>query len=383
MNAASSLGALGPGALSIVAEIADDRVCSVRVVSSRPTHLTRLFIGRPAEEIPILAERVYSLCGLSHAVAATRAIAEARGEASRARGDQAQSIALLSERISEILRSSVTLALHENDAMRLDAGAMRPLAEVFSLTRDLLALARKNRLSAASDRDALRSIVEKITARVQMLGLPANPDMWGARPAAGSWFRQLWAEIDRGESFAAHVPDALDAADDAAVLARLRSDGEVFAAAPSLPGRAPETGAFARHWRKTDFYGGAATARLGARMIDLAECLDRLARAAAGEETDQAEAHSLAPAVREGFAAVETSRGRLGHWTRLSRGGKIEDYAIVAPTEWNFHPAGPFVAAVLGARASKATAAASISRLAGLFDPCVLYRVEVVEPAHA
>jgi hypothetical protein len=383
MNAASSFGALGPGALSIVAEIADDRVCSVRVVSSRPTHLTRLFIGRPAEEIPILAERIYSLCGLSHAIVATRAIAEARGEASRARGDQAQSIALLSERISEILRSSVTLALHENDAMRLDAGAMRPLAEVFSLTRDLLALARKNRLSAASDREALTSIVEKIAARVQMLGLSANPDMWGARPAAGSWFRQLWAEIDRGESFAAHVPDALDTADDAAVLARLRSDGEVFAAAPSLPGRAPETGAFARHWRKTDFYGGAATARLGARMIDLAECLDRLARAATGEETDQAEAHSLAPAVREGFAAVETSRGRLGHWTRLSRGGKIEDYAIVAPTEWNFHPAGPFVAAVLGARASKATAAASISRLAGLFDPCVLYRVEVVEPAHA
>jgi hypothetical protein len=50
----------------------------------------------------------------------------------------------------------------------------------------------------------------------------------------------------------------------------------------------------------------------------------------------------IAPAVREGFAAVETSRGRLGHWTRLSRDGKIEDYAIVAPKEWNFHPAGPF-----------------------------------------
>jgi hypothetical protein len=68
---------------------------------------------------------------------------------------------------------------------------------------------------------------------------------------------------------------------------------------------------------------------------------------------------------------------------RLSRGGKIEDYAIVAPTEWNFHPAGPFVAAVLGARVSKATATASISRLAGLFDPCVPFRVEVMEPAHA
>jgi coenzyme F420-reducing hydrogenase alpha subunit len=355
----------------------------LRVVSSRPTHLTRLFVGRPAQEIPILAERIYSLCGMSHAVAATRAIGAARGEASRAQSNQAQSIALLSERISEILRSSVALALQENDAMRLDAGAMRPLAEVFSLTRDLLALAKTNRLSAASDRDALRTIIEKIGARARILGLPGNPDMLGARPAAGSWLGLLWTEIDRDEDFAAHVPDVLDVDDDPAVLARLRSDGEAFAAAPSLPGRAPETGAFARHWRKTDSYGGAATARLAARMIDLSECLDRLSRAAAGEETDQAEAHRVAPAVREGFAAVETSRGRLGHWTRLSRDGKIEDYAIVAPTEWNFHPAGPFVAAVLGARVSRATAAASIARLAGLFDPCVLYRVELAEPAHA
>jgi hypothetical protein len=38
---------------------------------------------------------------------------------------------------------------------------------------------------------------------------------------------------------------------------------------------------------------------------------------------------------------------------------------------------------VLGARVSQATAAASIARLAGLFDPCVLYRVEVMEPARA
>ncbi len=141
--------------------------------------------------------------------------------------------------------------------------------------------------------------------------------------------------------------------------------------------------AFVRRPRSDGEAFGVAAARLGARMIDLAECLDRLASAAAREETDQAEAHGVASAVREGFAAVETSRGRLGHWTRLSRDGKIEDYAIVAPTEWNFHPAGPFVAAVLGARVSQATAAASISRLAGLFDPCVLYRVEVVEPAHA
>ena len=79
--------------------------------------------------------------------------------------------------------------------MRLDAGVMRPLAEGFSLTRDLLALAKSSRLTTASDRDALKSIVEKIGARARILGLPGDPDMLGVRPAPGSWFGQLWSEI--------------------------------------------------------------------------------------------------------------------------------------------------------------------------------------------
>jgi len=80
MNSASDLGA-GAGSLVHRAEIADERVCSVRVVSSRPTHLTRLFIAVRRRNT-ILAERIYSLCGLSHAIVATRAIGAARGAAS-------------------------------------------------------------------------------------------------------------------------------------------------------------------------------------------------------------------------------------------------------------------------------------------------------------
>ncbi|MGA9824930.1 MAG: hypothetical protein WBQ53_08890 [Methylocystis sp.] len=115
-------------------------------------------------------------------------------------------------------------------------------------------------------------------------------------------------------------------------------------------------------------------------MIDLSECLDRLSRAATGEEADRA-AWRRPPPREKASRRSKRRAGRLGHWTRLSRDGKIEDYAIVAPTEWNFHPAGTFVAAVLGARVPQA--AASIARLAGLFCPRVLCRVEVMEPAHA
>lgn len=384
MNAAVGFGALGPGAISIAAEIADDRICSVRVVSSRPTHLPRLFIGRSAQEIPVLAERLYSLCGFSHAVAATHAIAAARGETPFIESGSTQTIGLLCERASETLRSAVTSAMNRGDAAALDGAALRPLREILSLTQELMVLAMANRCSKASDRSAMRLLIERTCAVANQLGLCTRPEAAVAPPKKGSWFGKLWKEMESERSFAASVPDTLEADDDAAILAGLRQDGERFAAAPSLAGRTPETGVFARHWRNVDFSGGALPARLQARMIDLAQCLERLSRAGASDaDKEESDGRSTAPALREGFAAVETSRGCLYHWARLTSDDKIENYAIVAPTEWNFHPAGPFVAALLGARVPRGAAHRSIARLAGLFDPCVAFRVDILEAAHA
>ncbi len=381
MNARSGIGSLGPGAISIVAEVADDRICSVRVVSSRPVHLTRLFIGRPAQEIPMLAERLYSLCGLSHATAATQAIAAARGDARSARGAP-QTLGRLCERLSETLRSSATSAMNRGDAFALDEAAVRPLREILSLTRELTVLEANSSFQNARNSAAIKPLVERICAAAGELGLRTPQDAASAPSRKGSLFEALRKEMKSDPGFAALVPDALGAEDDAAILDGMREAGESFAAAPRLAGRTPETGAFARHWRDVDLSSGTLQARLQARMIDLSQCLERLSRASAGE-TRQDDGRSAAPAPREGFAAVETSRGDLYHWARLTSDDKIGHYAIVAPTEWNFHPAGPFVAALLGARVARGGALQSITRLAGLFDPCVVFRVEVLEAAHA
>lgn len=379
MNAPIGFGALGPGAISIVAELADDRICSVRIGSSRPTHLARLFISRPAQEIPVLVERLYSLCGFSHAMAATHAIAAARGEA-HAVERAPQTIGLLCERLSETLRSSMTSTVRRGDAFALDEKAIRPLREILSLTRELTVLAVTDPFASAQNHSAGTLLIQRIRAVADELGLSTRPQ--AAPPTKNSLFGRLWRELESDRGFAASVPDALGAEDDAAILDGLRRNGERFAAAPWLAGRAPETGAFARHWRDVDFSGGALPARLHARMIDLARCLKRLTCTWGGDATEP-DSRSAAPALREGFAAVETSRGDLYHWARLTSDDKISDYAIVAPTEWNFHPAGPFVAALLGARIPRGDAHQSIVRLASLFDPCVVFRVEVMEAAHA
>ncbi|MBG0809142.1 nickel-dependent hydrogenase large subunit [Methylosinus sp. H3A] len=356
MSGQADLGALGPGAISIIAELADDRVCSVRVRSSRPVHLTRLFLGRPAAEIPPLAARLFSLCGLSHAFAAARAIAAARGEQQRAAPQNL--VALDCERLAETLRALASMAE--------DAIPPATLREAMALTREL---------AAAQSRDH-RNIAARLRAETAALGLPADPAR--AAPAPETPFGRLWRELERGPMIAATAPDALRAEDDASALEGIRTQGESFAAAPSIAGRAPETGAFARHWRETELPRGALCARFRARMIDLAQLLARLESASPEDES-----RSAAFATREAYCALETSRGELYHWVRLTPDDRIENYAIVAPTEWNFHPAGPFVAALLGARVPRAEATQTITRLAGLFDPCVAFRVEVRDAAYA
>lgn len=143
---------------------------------------------------------------------------------------------------------------------------------------------------------------------------------------------------------------------------------------PRLPvwqGRPAETGALARWpWLRT---GGDLAARVRARLADLA----LLALEATGRVLPQARVSAFSPEPGTGFAAVETARGLLVHRVRLGQ-GRIADYRIVAPTEWNFHPGGAFRDGLLGFRADDAdTVRRRAGRLALALDPCVPFDIAV------
>jgi coenzyme F420-reducing hydrogenase alpha subunit len=376
MNAVVAAAAAGRGGLAITAEVADERVCAVRISSTRPTNLSRLFIGRPAQEAPLLAERIFSLCGVSHRIVAARAIASARQEPVCPSRDREQAIALVADGLSAALRANMILAL-DGDADRSDLDHIRAVGELLSLLRDLCSEIQGRSAEGGDNRKKPKAVIRNIRA----LGrdLYARGPQSGAGPASRFPFERLEREFIDGDSFTVAPPDALGDTDDWEVMQRMRTEDASFAALPSLQGRAPETGAFARRWAQTDFSKGALAARLEARMIDITACFAELERA----ERDPPAPRAVSPSPREGFATAETSRGRLYHWVRLAADGRIEDYRIVAPTEWNFHPTGPFVEALLGAAVRRGRAERRIARLAGLFDPCVPFRLEVKEHRHA
>jgi hypothetical protein len=375
MNALVGAVAASQGGLAITAEVADERICAVRVSSTRPTNLSRLFIGRPAQEAPLLAERIFSLCGVSHRVVAARALAIARQEPVCPRRNREEAIALIADSLSVALRSNMILAL-EGEAARSDLDHIRAVGELLSLLRDLRSETEARSAEGGENRKKTKALIRNIRA----LGrdLYARAPQAGMGPAFRFPFERLESEF-LGDSFTVAPPDALGDADDLEVMQRMRLEGASFTVMPSLQGRAPETGAFARRWAQTDLSKGALAARFQARIIDILACIAELERA----EKDPPAPRAVSPSPREGFATVETSRGRLYHWARLAADGRIEDYRIVAPTEWNFHPAGPFVEALLGAAVRRGRAERRIAQLAGLFDPCVPFRVEVKERRHA
>lgn len=94
--------------------------------------------------------------------------------------------------------------------------------------------------------------------------------------------------------------------------------------------------------------------------------------------------NSGATGLREGFAALELPRGRLYHWLCASAAHQVAAYAILAPTEWNFHPRGPLREALVGAEIGTGEQARRrVSRLVAVFDPCVSFDVRVQEAANA
>jgi Ni,Fe-hydrogenase I large subunit len=111
-----------------------------------------------------------------------------------------------------------------------------------------------------------------------------------------------------------------------------------------------------------------ALVRLVARILDVIE----MASGNAAARLDGA-----SPAPGEGVAVVRTARGTLMHHVRIAD-ELVADYAIVAPTEWNFHPDGAFAQDLRGLDEHDAGRLTQLAHIEALsLDPCVPFRIEV------
>ncbi|EJW13195.1 [NiFe] hydrogenase metallocenter assembly protein HypF [Rhodovulum sp. PH10] len=335
-----------PGVVRIVVGLAGRRIVSVRVAAERPRGLGAVVAGRPPQAVPPLVRRLFALCGESQSVAAAHALRMAGADIAPA-DPLVDAVRLAAERLAEHLRGLV-----------IGWGAAVPLeAEALAAVRTALAG------NAAAPADILRAL--------RRLGIGA-----GGPVPVNSWAERLLAQAEADAPGLDAPPDPLSAADDAAVLAALFAEGEVFSAAPRLTGRRPQTGPAARAAQADFSVKNPATAagRLFARFTEIAEAAALLAHP---RDPGWVTAGRLADGV--GYAAVESPRGRLYHLVTLDRSGQVARHLVLAPTEWNFADGGPFAAALEGLAIGEGDAKTVVGRLASLFDPCVGTDVTIAE----
>lgn len=374
MNAPLSAGAIG-----IAIHLAQDTVCAVELHSQRPQSLSRLFDGRAPEEAGRLAGQIFSLCGFSQSAAARLAVARAKGRPLSDEERVSAAAGLLAERIFETLRALVMQWPGKVPAA-VQAATGLHLRNALRASRAIVAEAETGRVTPETLGAPAAALGEVCTG----IGLRHHGDL----PPAGSLLDLLLRDVARDEVFTSRPAEMLGPDDDAEV-AGLLCGQEAYTARPFLPNRVMETGAYARHLAtapadKGPGRGKVLTQRLAARFSDLDAATADLLTLSAGRTIAVSGLMNDGLSDDAGFGAIECARGRLYHAARIGGDERLCDYRILAPTEWNFHPAGPFVETLLSARIGRGeTARLRAAKLAALFDPCVAFDIEVKEAGHA
>jgi hypothetical protein len=329
--------------------------------------------GRRADDAEALLLRVFSICARAQAAAIATALDAAHGtEACHTRHHQ---LAVLAE-----------VALEYLWRLQIDLPGLLGLPQrpevLVRLKREL---GREGGTPQAWSGflGALRTAIDEECTGLGKRFDHADPAMFAAweatADAPAARLLRLLRAVPLGSGGTALLPHMTEAL--------LRAIGDAIGRDPAfsrrpLHGGAPaECGARARvaeHplLRALGTRTSRAYQRILARWLELAGIPERLARLLDGETAPPC-VQGIALAPGSGIAGVETARGLLVHAVKLA-GDRVAEYRIVAPTEWNFHPAGALPADLADVPAA---APREVEQRAGLavqsLDPCVRYAVEV------
>ncbi len=153
--------------------------------------------------------------------------------------------------------------------------------------------------------------------------------------------------------------------------------------APLFFGEPAETGPLARHAASPLVHmllkrGHRLSARLFAKVSELADCASRLRDPLSDEVAPLLDAAPACPGV--GIARVNTASGVLLCWLRLAE-DRIADCAFIPPAAWNFHPQGVFNnEACADTVETPAAASLRLSLLALALEPALLGEIRFIEP---
>jgi len=189
----------------------------------------------------------------------------------------------------------------------------------------------------------------------------------------------VWHPIAHGLTPAMHCLNVLD--DDVTrqntqlrQLAQTLVSEPEFAQRPTWRGQCAENGPWSRlrHQKQAPAQHSAWT-RMSARWLELVEIAAVNPQTAGQARSPLLASGALDLGDGQALAWCEMARGLLLHWVQLDAQGGVQDYRVLAPTEWNFHPDGALARALAALLPGDAVSAQA---LAAAFDPCVACSVQ-------
>jgi len=380
------------GEISVTLHWNGHRVRRAVVGSTRPLAAPRVLLGRSPADASALVPRLFAICGQAQGAACAAALrAAAAPTDGMAEVPAPNPWTVVLEALQELMWR---LLIDAPRSMSLPAQVAAVAPARAAVTQAVAALQASPEgpgpvLAAAAN--ALSALAQAhVYGREPALWLQtsnaADFDAWrdsAATAPARALARMTACAPELCRSDVALMPDLQDHTWWSAVVPALQQD-PTFSQAPTWGGQAVETGALSRlraHPLVAALIardGHCAATRFAARLVELAMLLDALAHA---EQAPHGWVQSWPLADGTGLAAVQTARGLLLHHVRLAQ-GRIGDYRIVAPTEWNFHPQGALARGLAGTEApDEATLVARAGLAVHALDPCVGFRIEVRQDA--
>ncbi len=357
----------------------------VRVAYRRPLDVGPLLRGKTPETVPPILAALHAICGNAQAHAAVLALEAAMGIRTDRGTDIARAVLTAMETLREnVLR--VALDWPRLAGGRAEGAAVRPVMQ-FTKRMQTALFADGDPFAigatAMPDRQAAFAIVDDAEALLSDVVFGEPVDVWLSRrnaDGAATWPVTSGNPAGRlGAHLAAH--DWTDAATKQSAVIVFPNDDDLATWLDGIPMLAadevPEATLYARR-RSDDLLPGDDTmleTRFLARLVELARLPGEMRALIGGTATPFAGAYARPGA---GIGAVEAARGLLLHIARLQE-GRVKDYRIVSPTDWNFARHG--VAARCLEAVSDCSDAGERLELAHLvvnaIDPCVAYDVRM------
>lgn len=388
----------------------------VQIVSTRPDAVAQVLIGKTPEQLLDTVPLMFTLCGNAQAYAALLACREALGMGAEPAVDSARDMLVHLETLREhawrilldwpgflgLVPDKKPLAallkfdalfkrylFRHGEAFKLDSRLDIDVAQLTQLIDELELL-----IDAAIFNGRLTDF-ETLTSETQLYDWLQRNDALPAKLLNYLYSRD-WMAI--GQNDIACLPDL-----EIVELNRQlqQQDLTTFSRTPHWQGRCFETTLLNRQLSKPliaelyNRYGNGLIVRILGRLLEVActpsQLRQLLILKTAGE-------HSKIPLpLRQGspdhsrraqgdrnfkcsgLAQVQAARGLLIHRIEL-RQGRMYDYRIIAPTEWNFHPNG---VVAQGLKQLTAGNPNDLQRRAELFinavDPCVQYALNLTD----